>query len=1652
MKTIKNLNDFVDLINIIYSNEQELNNEFIQTNGLAKFKSNVYEVLQYIDKDLSTDALSPANKNLFNALLNLNTEEREKLSFSMLTSYYTPNDIIKPVQNIVNDYFKKNNFDTLSICEPSAGAGNFIHDLVSDKNYIDAVEIDNFTAKVLKNNINHPNVKIHNIGYENFKTDRKYDLVIGNIPFGNFSIYDESLSREKINIVNGQIHNYFFLKSVENLKPGGILALMTTASMNNSSNGKLIREYLMKETNLISCVRFNDTTFKESNTKVISDLLILQKPLYQKLQITPREQKYINTIPSILKDDTNVNEYVSENPANMMGEYYVTKGYAGRDIVSVTANDFDYSIILPITLQNDFDTFSIKNLNYQNLEKKDTIEEQAKKTALYQKENAEIINSYPHVVLGNVVEFNNEFFKVVLNPEASSLYTKIPMTIQPLDKENLSLLIQIREGFKNLTLARRQNNPDQKEIAKIHANFENNYDLFNFKCDAINTKRNCKLLSYEVESDLLRGLETFVNNQYQKSAVFNIEYFKEEIKQEQASSIDNAIALSYSKYATINLDYITSVYNKNQDEWVTEALQKKLLYINPVLNNVTSIQRFELCIPSKFQSGYIEGKLDIYNDQKLLLNSQNNFRHLVTTEIIKSANDALIAVMPFKLTIKEIEPALGETWIPLEYFELFGKQHLNCDTFSLKHIETLDKYTLKSNFSPFAHENYSVRNENRNVSFDKIFEMAMIHNIPEYTIATFKNGKEIRQVDKQTINSVLYNIKKLNDNFTLWLEQNPSIAKDLENKYHLMNNAIVKENFNIDLLNFDELKGKTPYSHQKAAVWQNITQMGGIIDHEVGFGKTLTMAMTTMKKIELNLIKKELIVGKNANYKELYNDYKEAFPKGKFLLVQEQDVSVSKKQETFYRIMNNNYDAVFIAHSSLIAFPPAPVQEEAVLRETIKDLSDTLLINKEDKLLTSGEVNKMQKALADCEIKLQYAQDIINSKKADGILTFDDLKFDSITVDESHDFKNLKFVTKHTRVAGLGNGAAVQKTDNLLNYIRNIQTKNGGDKGVTFASGTTISNSITEMYLLFKYLIPTTLANKKINNFDQWARMFARKTNEYEESVSGQVKQKERFRYFVKVPELAKIYNDITNFADFNTFKIERPLGVTQLIAIEPYKEQKQYMERVKQFGQTKNLAYLHNYKGDSEKAGKAVGLICTSEGKKAALSLKLIDPNFPDHPSDKINTMTNVFVENYHKFSSDKGAQLIFCDQGVPNGTNFNLYAYMKELLVNKGIPENQIAFIHDWDKKRTQLFNKVNTGEIRCVIGSTGKMGVGVNMQKRITALHHLDFPWRPTDIIQRNGRAERTGNIVLPKYDNKLDIYCYATKESLDAYTFNLLQIKHNFIMQIKNASVKTRTVDEGMIDQKGNLNFSEYMAACSSNQYLTQRLAIEKKLNLAIDNKIVVEQQKRQLERRLNQVIPSIEKYEKIITKLHSDIMLSKVLVSFTDPAIAISLRSKLEYAITNNIFSAPFYPLKNGFNFIVEKKYKDLPISMDNYQVFLKTPNAIKIGYKSQTFTKNDTEVMEYLQNCILRLPTILDNSKKSLSDDIYQKGIIEKSIESCVYKEDVIINLKKEIAAIDVLIEKENSCVEEKEEKKKEKEQEKEEEEPRIKKERGMKI
>lgn len=1624
---INTLNDFAELINYLADNNQAKTHKEIDTQGLSKFKDSIYEVTQYLDNsNLSVSNLTPQKKDLFDALSKFPSEDRDSLSKAMLTSYYTPSYIVEGMKNQILDYWKKNNLETVNILEPSAGSGKFLNfpNSAFKNSTINAVELDNISSQILKNNFSSPNVHIHNTGFENYISEKQSDLIIGNVPFGNYNIYDNTLSNEELNIVSKKIHNYFFLKSVKELKPGGILMLMTTASMNNDKDSQSLREYLVKNTNLISCIRFSDQTFSESKTKVVSDLLILQRPLSPKLSLSQREQDYVDIIDLDIEGSVfKINKLIHENQENILGKLYVTAGFLGRPSLSVQDNaSLNIEENLNNLLKIDFDQYTEKLLLDIELPNKikPLINDKDEKM------HNEILKKYPLAVPGNIVYLNNTFHQLIPSETNISFLDLKPASIFLKDQDKALLLIEVRDTYKNLREALRNNDSVKGEIFQKSLNEQ--YDLFSFIADSISSPINKNLLAADSERDVLRGLEIFENGLYKKADIFDLKITTEIKKTLKSNSVEDSIALSFHKYGRLNEAFISEVYEKDFNIWATEALEKGLLFINPIIKNVDTIEGYELTIPSKFNSGYIEGKLAIYKNESLLLNN-NKLSSFFNRDIIEKAKDTLIDNTPIRLTIAEINPGMGEPWVDNSVYEMFAREHFNVDSFSIKHIQALDVFKISGKYSTYANTNYSVETNHNRVGYSKIFEYAMIHNIPDYKI-TLKTGSDsLKIADKDTTNAVLLSVDKLNKSFSQWLLSKKELSESLENKYHLLNNGIVKENFNISLFNFSEISQFDPYQHQKNAVWQNVNQLGGIIDHEVGFGKTLTMAMSTMKKKQFGLIKKELVSGLNANYVAIYESYKGAYPKGKFLLVNPEDLTPDKKQETFYKIANNEWDAVITAHSCLMKFPIAPYAQQQLQKELINEIKATL--NSSDSLLSRGETNRLNKKLENAETAFKYAVDVINNKKEKGTLIFDDLGFDSATIDESHEFKNLSFSTKHSRVAGLGSQNDVQKTNNLLSYVRHIQEKHEGDKGVTFASGTTISNSITELYLLFKYLRPTMLAEKGMNSFDQWARVFARKTTEYEENVSGQIKQKERFRFFVKVPELAKMYNDITSYADFNTFKIERPLAKTNLIAIEPFKEQLDYFQAIKKFGETKNVDFLYGkaaVKSADTDIKKAVGLICTNLGRKAALSLKLIDPDFPDHPSDKINTMVKSVTTYREEYNTDKGTQLIFCDQGVPGSVNYNLYAYIKDLLIQKGVPEKEIAFIHDWDKKRDELFKKVNSGEIRILIGSTQKMGVGVNCQQKIVALHHLDFPYRPTDMVQRNGRAERPGNLVLPKHDNILNVNYYATKQSLDSYIFNLLQIKHNFILQIKNASITSRTIDEGLIDGNGAMNFAEYMAACSSNQYLTKRLQVEKKLHSLLDNQAANDLNSRQKTNKLAYAVSDIDKYEKQIVKfkndkLHSEGIKHNVIndKQFSDEKkVASCLRGEFISRLASKNYSSPFADLGNGFGLIITAKHKDFPIDQDNYSILLKTPNNFKIGFKSNTFTKEDNEVASYSKNCIERLDFLIESTESKVKDlKINEKELLEV-LSNKVDHSTEIKAFRSEIKKYDALIELEN--------------------------------
>jgi len=1628
-----------DLVQALKSIQKEDNIPVIQSSGLSKFKDQIFKITQHIDKGMSVE-YSPQESELHKALSDFSKAERKSLMNTMLTSYFTPDYLTEAISESIGDYID-DRLTNPSILEPSSGTGNFIDTILKTDSLtalspsISAIEKDLITSKILANNFsNETSVNVLNQGYEDFQSDQGFDIIIGNVPFGNYGIYDKSLHNDFHHLYSNRVHNYFFIKSSQQLKPGGIMALITTASMSDLSANQNFRRYLVENNNLISLIRLPNNTFKESSTAVVSDLIVLQRPLEPKNSVSEREEAFVNT--GSYENQFSTNQFLLDNSMNIMGELARTTGIAGREVLTVKPfeNRLGFqerkSTIKKI-LDHDYYLHGLKTLVDIPIEVEKAKEPEPNEAEM---QHNEVVGKYPSAVPGNIIynDKQNLFQKVGVHPEYFQYLNVSNFAVSQNDRERLFMMIEIRDVYKALLLAVRDN--EHENIPKLQDSLNQKYDVFNFMHAEFHQKRNFALLKKEEERDLVLGLEIFENGVYRKADIFTKTLVVQEAEQNEIVSIDFAIIESLNNHGKIDLDFISDLMRKPVLEWAPEALLSEKLYLNPIIKDHKEVIAFELVSPSEFLSGFVESKLKIYKNGRF--ESAGALSPLFNKEIIDLASKALYPVLPLKLSIEEINPNLGENWVPIEIYQLFGIEHFEDEKFRVKFFPNLDRFKVAGGYNTKATAKYGVQKSWGSVSYHKVFQYAMEHNVPAFTKTVMIDGKERKVVDKQAVNSVKLSVDTLNKAFSEWLLTKKEFCASLESKYHFLYNAEVKQDYSSRNLKFDELQGFTPYNHQSECAIQIVQQNGGIIDHEVGFGKSLTMPMIAMTKKKFKLINKELVAGLNANYVDLYNTFRASYPKGRFLLVTPKDIAPEKKQQTFYKIANNDWDAVITAHSCLSKFPRAPYTEADIYDDMIAEVENTLDDPESLEVLSRREVAQLEKKLNTAKANFDSAQAAINAKKEDGLLIFEDLGFDSLTIDESQFFKNLTFSTKHTRVAGLGTTQETQKTTNLLSYVRSIQKIHEADKGITFASGTTISNSITELYHIFRYLRPRALADKGIHCFDQWARLYARKTTEYEESVGGDIKLKERFRYFVKAPELAKFYNDITHYADFNTFQIERPKAKTQFIAIEPYPEQLNYFKAIQEFAKTKDPKHLIGV-GSGDNIKKAAGLICTSQGRKSSLDLRLIDPSFGDHPNNKINIMISKALEIYHRFEGEKGTQLIFCDQGTPTGKNFNLYQAIKENLMEQGVPEHEIEFIHSHDRNRKALYKRVNDGEVRFLIGSTSKMGVGVNVQKRMVAMHHLDFPWRPTDLNQRNGRGERTGNIVLPKYDNEIKVYYYGVKNSLDAYTFNILHIKDKFIKQLKSASLSNRVLDEGIIGNDGNVNLEDFQALCSPNQLLTQKLKIERSLNGLLDKRQAFQNNKRKNQGSLSFIKSDLESYEKTAKRLTEDHLKAKSILDkfdsdsnrfflningkpFTEAKTAgKALRAHLKSFFSDKSFTKGLClcKLDNGFQLELTPKIDDLPFDINNYKLLLKTPSNIKVGYKSHILPKDEKDSGWYALNCFMKIEDLVKSYDKKVNEAKEQKEMLEEIMSEEFEHSEEIENLKKEIEKLDKEIE-----------------------------------
>ena len=1004
--------------------------------------------------------------------------------------------------------------------------------------------------------------------------------------------------------------------------------------------------------------------------------------------------------------------------------------------------------------------------------------------------------------------------------------TKYGATFMPLDlnmeqKEKAVLYIALRDVYQKLYTYEAE---EQTENKQMRESLNVYYDAFFIRFGNLNAKQNVKFILMDASGRDMLSLERVENGQFIKSDIFDhpVSFSLDEVS--HVDSPEEALTASLNKFGRIDLPYMTELSDMPEQE-LTEALKGRIYY-NPLIDGYE--------IADRFIAGNVIEKAERIEEWL-----KENPDHAIVRESL----EALKASIPEPIAFEDLDFNFGERWIPTGVYSAY-MSHLFNTQVSIVYSDSMDEYSAKCSMRTMAiTDEYMVRGYYRHYDGMSLLKHALHNTCPDMmkSIGEDEHGNDIKVRDSEGIQLANAKIDEIRNGFSEWLEeQSDSFKERLTTMYNRKFNCFVRPKYDgshqtfpgLDLKALGGKYGiKSVYPSQKDCVWMLLQNGGGICDHEVGTGKTLIMCMAAHEMKRLGMAHKPMIIGLKANVAEIAATYQTAYPNARILYASEKDFSTKNRVSFFNNIKNNDYDCVIMSHDQFGKIPQSPELQRQILQAELDTVEENLeVIRTQGKDVSRGMLKGLEKRKQNLEVKLQKIAYSIE-QRTDDVVDFRMMGIDHLFVDESHQFKNLMFNTRHDRVAGLGNSEGSQKALNMLFAIRTIQERTGRDLGATFLSGTTISNSLTELYLLFKYLRPKELERQDIRCFDAWAAIFAKKTTDFEFNVTNNIVQKERFRYFIKVPELAAFYNEITDYRTAEAVGVDRPEKNEILHNIPPTPEQEDFIQKLMEFAKTGDATILGRLPL-SETEEKAKMLIATDYARKMALDMRMIDPTCDDHPDNKASHCAKMIADYYHRYDGHKGTQFVFSDLGTYRPGEWNVYSEIKRKLIEDyGIPSSEIRFIQECKNERARkaVIAAMNEGSVRVLFGSTSMLGTGVNAQKRCVAIHHLDTPWRPSDLAQRDGRGVRAGNEIAKLYaDNKVDVIIYAVEKSLDSYKFNLLHCKQTFISQLKSGALGARTIDEGAMDEKSGMNFSEYMAILSGNTDLLDKAKLEKKV--------------------------------------------------------------------------------------------------------------------------------------------------------------------------------------------------------------------------------
>lgn len=1011
--------------------------------------------------------------------------------------------------------------------------------------------------------------------------------------------------------------------------------------------------------------------------------------------------------------------------------------------------------------------------------------------------------------------------------------TFTPLGLKPEQEKRAMLYVTLSETYQQLYNHEAETH-EPSEHLREHLN--QYYDEFVAKYGNLNEKQNVKFILMDANGRDSLALERGENGQFVKADIFDhpVSFSLNEV-----TSVDTpleALTASLNKYGEVNLEYMSSLVDMDEDA-IVENLAGHIYY-NPLVSNYE--------IKDRFIAGNVVAKAEAV--KAWIDREEERIKGFPGFDGIESyiamSQDSLKALeeaRPRRIEFDELDFNFGERWIPTGIYSAY-MSHLYETEIKIAYSSSMDEYSCdapRKNMKIW--EEFCVRGYYRVYDGMSLLKHALHNTVPDIkkSIGKDDDGHDIKVPDNEAIQLANTKIDEIRNGFSEWLEaQSPEFKEKLVDLYNDKFNCFVRPQYDGSHQTFPDLNMKilgdrygisSIYQSQKDCIWMLKQNGGGICDHEVGTGKTLIMCIAAHEMKRLGLAHKPMIIGLKANVAEIAMTYQSAYPNARILFADEKSFKADKRVDFFNNIKNNDYDCVIMSHDQFGKIPQSPEMQQQILQAELDTVEENLeVLKQQGHDISRGMLKGLIKRKENLTAKIATIQYQMEQSK-DNVVDFKQMGIDHIFVDESHQFKNLMFNTRHDRVAGLGNSEGSQRALNLLYAIRTIQERTGKDLGATFLSGTTISNSLTELYLLFKYLRPNELERQEIRCFDAWAAIFAKKTTDYEFNVTNHIMAKERFRYFIKVPELAAFYNEITDYRTAEDVGVDRPMKNEILHNIPPTPAQEAFIEKLMKFAESGDATILGRAPL-SETEEKAKMLIATDYARKMALDMRMIDPSYEDDPNNKACHCARMIAEYYRKYDTQKGTQFVFSDLGTYKPGEWNVYSEIKRKLIEDyGIPPHEIRFIQECktERSRKAVIEAMNSGDVRVLFGSTSMLGTGVNAQRRCVAIHHCDTPWRPSDLTQRDGRGIRAGNEIAKLYaDNKVDVIIYAVEKSLDSYKFNLLHCKATFIDQLKSGALGARTIDEGAMDEKNGMNFSEYMAILSGNTDLLEKAKLEK----------------------------------------------------------------------------------------------------------------------------------------------------------------------------------------------------------------------------------